>query len=194
MQWYCKAQLFTSQQAQRSQRHNMSQHAKQCKLEHPRFPETERHGESRGGKKIFPFWPEQNCDSLPVPHTQLVPIRDPLPSFLGWMAQVGSCTCCSKGALRAKHIASYGYEPRGTTVRVCQQLRGRKGQLNQFCSAFCFPQKTEEEEAKRTSTRSSTAKEARAVWRNVSVMRANYDQYSTLTSNPHFPWCYFRCW
>ncbi len=43
MQWYCKAQLFTSHQAERSQRHNMSQHAKQCKLEHPRFPETRQH-------------------------------------------------------------------------------------------------------------------------------------------------------
>lgn len=51
MQWYCKAQLFTSHQAQRSQRHNMSQHAKQCKLEHPRFPETKRHKEK--GKKSF---------------------------------------------------------------------------------------------------------------------------------------------
>lgn len=45
MQWYSKAQLFTSHQAQRSQRHNMSQHAKQCKLEHPRFPETEQRKE-----------------------------------------------------------------------------------------------------------------------------------------------------
>lgn len=66
------------------------------------------------------------------------------------------------------------------------------GELNQFCSAFCFPQKTEEEEEEdeeetKDSAESSTAKEARAVRRNVSVMQANYDQYSALTSNPHFP-------
>lgn len=42
MRWYCEAQLFTSHQARRSQRHNMSQHAKRCKLEHTRFPETEQ--------------------------------------------------------------------------------------------------------------------------------------------------------
>lgn len=30
--------------------------------------------------------------------------------------------------------------------------------------------------------------------RDVSMMQANYDQYSTLTSNPQFPWCYFRHW
>lgn len=38
---------------------------------------------------------------------------------------------------------------------------------------------------KRNERKSSTTKEA--VRRNVSVMRANYDQYSTLTSNPRLP-------
>lgn len=64
-QWYCKAQLFTSHQAERFQRHNMSQHAKQCKLEHLGFPETKQRREQRGN---FPVRPEQNCDSLPIPH------------------------------------------------------------------------------------------------------------------------------
>lgn len=53
MQWYCKPQLFTSHQAQRSQRRNMSQHAKQCKLEQPRFPETQQNKSREGKKKSF---------------------------------------------------------------------------------------------------------------------------------------------
>lgn len=37
-----------------------------------------------------------------------------------------------------------------------------------------------------TKERAQSSATEEAVWRNVSVMRANYDQYSTLTSNPHF--------
>lgn len=61
--------------------HNMSQHAKRCKLEHPRFPETEQRNKAYRGrkkkkKKSFSSPTRAKLWQSPfAPHAQLVAIR-----------------------------------------------------------------------------------------------------------------------
>lgn len=117
-------------------------------------------------------------------HTQLGPIEGG--SHI-WSTYSRSGIYCTE-ALSAEYRFLWIRTQRNHSACV-PTIMWKARELNQFCSAFCFPLKIEETKER---TQSSTTKEARAVRRNVSVMRANYDQYSTLTSSPYFPWCYFR--
>lgn len=141
MQWYCKAQLFTSHQARRSQRHNMSQHAKQCELEHPRFPETKQHKESKENKKSLSSLTRAKLWQSPQYHTHTAGTnRRSFPHFAVRIAK-SQIWYILKRKLWVQNIVSYGWEPRGTTVRVCQQLCGRQGNWISFVQRFVFPRR-----------------------------------------------------
>lgn len=48
-----------------------------------------------------------------------------------------------------QNIVSYGCEPRGTTVRVCQQLSGRQGNWISFVQHFVFPRRQKRQKNER---------------------------------------------